>query len=108
MLQVGSAQSGVARGVNDAGATVGNADAQAAVWDVGGNLVALLPAGFLRGEGRVINNAGHAVLVFTGQNSDGLGARAYFRRADGVLLALPALPGDVSTYANRTQRSGRR
>jgi uncharacterized membrane protein len=100
ILQLGSAEFGAARGVNDAGATVGNAGVQAAVWDVDGNLVTLLPAGFQRGEGRDINNAGHAVLVFTGPNSDGLGARAYFRRADGALLALPALPGDVSTYAN--------
>lgn len=100
ILQLGSAEFGAARGVNDAGVTVGNVGAQAAVWDVAGNLVALLPAGFERGEGRDINNAGHAVLVFHVPSTVGLGARAYFRRADGALLALPALPGDVSTYAN--------
>ena len=100
ILQLGSAESGAARGVNDAGATVGNVGGQAALWDVDGNLVALLPAGFVRGEGRDINNAGHAVFVFHVASTVGLDARAYFRRADGVLLALPALPGDVSTFAN--------
>lgn len=100
-LQLGGATYGAARGVNDPGSTVGSAGTSPAIWAVDGSLVLVpLAAGFLRGEGRDINNAGHAVLVFNTPEPAGLGARAYFRRADGALLALPPLPGDVGTYAN--------
>jgi uncharacterized membrane protein len=100
-LQLGGASSGKALGVNDAGAAVGTAGVQAAVWDPAGNLaVTLLPGGFTRGEGRDINNAGHAVFVFSTTSSEFAEARAYLRLATGQVLALPPVSGDVTSYAN--------
>ena len=100
-LQPGSASFGVADGVNDAGSAVGNAGPQAAIWDVDGNLiVSLLPDGFVRGEGRGINNAGHAVFVFMTSGPQWSSARAHLRLASGDLVELAPLSGDVTSYAN--------
>jgi len=94
-------RSGAARGVNDAGAAVGNAGARAAMWSAAGTRTSLpAPAGFARGEGRGINNADHAVFVFFVAGSDWNGARAYLRLASGSLVALPPQSGDVASYAN--------
>lgn len=100
-LQLGTASYGNADGVNDAGSTVGNAGPQAAIWDADGNLiVTLLPVGFVRGEGRGINNAGHAVLVFMTSGPTWSSARAHLRLASGDLVELAPLSGDVTSYAN--------
>jgi hypothetical protein len=95
--------SGEALGVNDAGAAVGRAGARAAMWSVTGVRTSVPPPGglgFVRGEGRDINNAGHAVFVFFDGTSELAAARGYVRLASGQLVELPPLPGDVTTFAN--------
>lgn len=100
-LQLSGASRGAALGVNDVGAAVGSADAQAAIWNADGNLaVAFLPQGFVSGEGRDINNAGHAVFVFNTSGPVWSSGRAYLRLASGALVFLPPLAGDVTSYAN--------
>lgn len=94
---------GEALGVNDAGAAVGRAGPRAAMWSATGARTSV-PAppgrGFVRGEGRDINNAGHAVFVFRDGTNELAAARGYVRLASGQLVELPPLPGDVTTYAN--------
>jgi len=95
--------SGEALGVNDAGAAVGRAGPRAAMWSVTGVRTSVPPPGglgFVRGEGRDINNAGHAVFVFFDGTSELAAARGYVRLASGQLVELPPLPGDVTTFAN--------
>ena len=94
---------GEALGVNDAGAAVGRAGARAAMWSATGVRTSVPPPaghGFVRGEGRDINNAGHAVFVFFDATHELAAARGYVRLASGQLVELPPLPGDVTTYAN--------
>lgn len=102
-LGVGAATWGAARGVNDAGESVGNAGVDAAMWDVGGNLTLVsAPAGFVRGEGRDINTSGHAVFVFSRSDAgwpSGI-AIGYLRLASGDLIALPPVTGNGISYAN--------
>src|SRR5215210_6920866 len=103
-LAVGTATRGAARGVNDAGESVGNAGNDAAMWDVDGNLTLVpAPAGFTRGEGRDINAAGHAVFAFSrpdaGWPENGI-AIGYLRLASGDLVPLPSLSADGISYAN--------
>ncbi|MDP9177222.1 MAG: hypothetical protein M3O61_06035 [Gemmatimonadota bacterium] len=99
----GSAIFSAARGVNDVGQAVGNAGNSAAMWDAGGNLTLVsAPQGFVDGEGRDINNAGHAVFVFSrpeGGWPNGI-AIGYLRLASGAPVPLPPLGGDVTSYAN--------
>lgn len=74
---------GAALGVNDAGDAVGRAGTSAAMWSAAGDRTSIPPPegqGFERGEGRDINNAGHAVFVFF--TAGGL-ARGYLRLASG-------------------------
>lgn len=92
---------GAARGVNDLGDAVGNAGNQAAIWSGAGVRTTVpTPVGYVKGEGRGINNAGHAVFVFTAAGPEGSVARGYLRLATGELTELPPLSGDVTTYAN--------
>ena len=108
-LDAGAEISGSALGVNDAGAAVGFAGASAAVWDAAGALsLVSTPAGFTRGEGRDIDNAGNGVFVFTHPEAgwEGGAAAAYLRLANGQLIALPPLSGDVVTYANGVGPAG--
>ena len=93
---------GHAESVNDAGAAVGSVGASAAMWSPGGARVAnpiATPAGFTRGEGRGINDAGHAVFQFLGGSPPSIGS-AYLRLATGQAIALPPTAGDVTSYAN--------
>jgi len=102
-LGVGAATSGAARGVNDAGESVGNAGSSAAMWDASGNLTLVsAPQGFTRGEGRDINNAGHAVFAFSRSDAGWPGGIAigYLRLASGDLIPLPALAANGISYAN--------
>lgn len=100
-LQPGDTTWGAARGVNDAGATVGSAGSQAAMWNPDGSVALTFKvSGFVRGEGRDINNAGHAVFFFSGPGVDWESARSYVRLASGQLILLAPLAGDVSTYVN--------
>lgn len=100
-LPTGAATYGSARGVNDAGAIVGGAGSDAAMWNSDGTLaLAFRAAGFARGEGRDINNAGHAVFVFSGPGPQWESVRGYLRLASGELVLMPPLSGDVSTYVN--------
>jgi len=57
---------------------------------------------FVRGEGRDISNAGHAVFVFfiPSAEFEGGRARGYLRLASGSLVELAPLPGDITSYAN--------
>ena len=102
---------GTALGVNDAGAAVGVASDTArqsqlaAMWsDAGVRTTVDPPAGrgFVNGEGRDIDNAGHAVFVFflQGGNVEDAPARGFLRLASGNLVELSPLAGDVTTYAN--------
>jgi hypothetical protein len=89
--------------VNDAGESVGNAGIDAAMWDVAGNLTLVsAPAGFVRGEGRDINNSGHAVFVFSRSDAgwpSGI-AIGYLRLPSGDLIPLPPLDANGISYAN--------
>jgi len=102
-LGVGAATWGAARGVSDTGESVGNAGIDAAMWDVDGNLTLVsAPRGFARGEGRDINNAGHAVFVFSRSDAgwpNGI-AIGYLRLASGDLIPLPPVTGNGISYAN--------
>lgn len=102
-LAVGAATWGAARGVSDTGESVGNAGIDAAMWDVDGNLTLVsAPTGFARGEGRDINNAGHAVFVFSRSDAgwpNGI-AIGYLRLASGDLIPLPPLAANGISYAN--------
>jgi uncharacterized membrane protein len=101
LLQPGDTTWGTALGVNDAGATVGSAGSYAAMWNPDGSVALTFKvAGFRRGEGRDINNAGHGVFLFFGPGADWETARGYVRLASGQLVLLPPLAGDVSTYVN--------
>jgi len=94
---------GEALGVNDAGAAVGRAGPRAAMWAATGERTSVPPPeghGFVRGEGRDINNAGHAVFVFFDGTNELAVARGYVRFASGQLVELPPLPGDITTFAN--------
>lgn len=99
----GNAILSAARGVNDAGEAVGDAGNNAAMWDAGGKLTLVsAPQGFVEGEGRDINNAGHAVFVFSRPEAgwpNGI-AIGYLRLASGEPVPLPPLGGDVTSYAN--------
>ena len=93
--------SGAALGVNDAGAAVGRAGNHAAMWsDAGIRTSVPAPEGYVRGEGRGINNAGDAVFVFFDGSAESAGARGYLRLASGVLVELLPVGGDVTSYAN--------
>lgn len=108
-LDPGAAIYGTARGVNDAGAAVGNVGSSAAVWDAAGILTLVsAPAGFVSGEGRDIDNAGNGAFVFTHPEAgwEGGFAIAYLRLANGQLVALPPLSGDIVTYANGVGPAG--
>jgi len=90
--------------VNDAGESVGNAGNDAAMWDVAGNVTLVsAPTGFVLGEGRDINNDGHAVFVFSrpdaGWNDNGI-AIGYLRLASGDLIPLPSLSANGISNAN--------
>lgn len=102
-LGLGSATWGAARGVNDAGESVGNAGIDAAMWDAAGDLTLVsAPTGFVRGEGRDINNAGHAVFAFSRSDAgwpNGI-AIGYLRLASGDLIALPPVTANGTSYAN--------
>jgi len=92
--------SGVADGVNDAGDAVGKVGPNAAMWLADGTRIPIAtPAGFVRGEGRGIDNAGLAVLQFL-TSLGGSGDRGYVRLASGALIELPPEGADVSTYVN--------
>jgi hypothetical protein len=102
ILSIGTAVSGEALGVNDAGETVGRAGANAAMWDASGNLTVIpSPSDYTRGEARDINNTGDAVLVFSrsGPVWNGM-AIGYVRVASGALIALPPLTSGGISYAN--------
>lgn len=102
-LNTGTGTFGAARGVNDAGAAVGNVGNGAALWDAAGNLALVeTPQGFTRGEGRGINNDGLAVFVFRHNAAGWEGGMAvgYLRLASGALVPLPPVGNDVVSYVN--------
>ena len=91
---------GFANGVNDAGTSVGVSGLHAVMWDVAGAATVIgLPVAntFTSGLGRDINNTGQGVFNFSGPSYD----RTYLRTADGTMIELPPLSGDVSTYGRR-------
>ena len=91
---------GAAEGVNEAGDAVGRVGPNAAMWLADGTRVPIAtPAGFVRGEGRGIDNAGLAVFQFL-TSLGGSGDRGYVRLASGALIELPPEGADVSTYVN--------
>ena len=92
---------GSAKGVNSSGATVGILGANAAMWLADGTHVPIAsPAGYTRGEGRGINDAGLAVFQFAVSASETAVNRAYLRLASGSAIELPPVGSDVTTYAN--------
>jgi hypothetical protein len=91
---------GTADGVNDAGDAVGSAGPNAAMWLADGTRIPVAtPVGFVRGEGRGIDNAGLAVFQFFTSPS-GSGDRGYLRLASGTLIVLPPQGADIVTYVN--------
>jgi hypothetical protein len=95
---------GFANGVNDAGATVGRSGSDAVMWDADGTPHVIAPPianTFTSGLGRDIDNAGHGVFNFSGASYD----RAYLRVAGGLMIELPPLTGDVSTYGRRVSEA---
>jgi hypothetical protein len=91
---------GFANGVNDAGASVGVSGSDAVMWDAAGYPTVIPPPGtntFTSGLGRDINNTGQGVFNFSGPSYD----RTYLRTADGTMIELLPLSGDVSTYGRR-------
>jgi uncharacterized membrane protein len=91
---------GFANGINDAGAAVGVSDQQPVIWDETGTPTIVTPPvanTFTSGEGRDINNAGIAVINFTGPSF----TRTYLRINQDVMIELPPLAGDVSTFGRR-------
>ena len=95
---------GAARGVNTAGATVGNVGLNPAMWAADGSRVLnpiAIPAGYGKGEGRGINDDGLAVFQFVvAGGSETAVSRAYLRLASGTPIELPPEAGDVTTYVN--------
>jgi hypothetical protein len=94
---------GHANGVNDAGAAVGVANSDAVLWSADGTAEILappVPNTFTSGEGRDINNAGHALVNFTGASY----TRTYLRAGNNQWVALPPLSGDVSSYGRRVSQ----
>jgi probable HAF family extracellular repeat protein len=102
-LGLGAATWGAALGVNDAGAAVGRVGADAAMWDVDGNLTIISsPSGFTSGEGRDINNSGEAVFVFRRPDEawpEGIWI-GYLRLSNGDMIPLPSQASDGTSYAN--------
>ena len=94
-----STESGYANGVNDAGKAVGSSGSDAVIWDLDGTATTIVPpeATFTNGVGRDINNSDHSVFNFSGPSY----TRTYFRNADGRMIELSPLSGDVSTYGRR-------
>ena len=91
---------GYANGVNDAGTSVGVSGSDAVMWDAAANATVIAPPvanTFTSGLGRDINNTGEGVFNFSGPSFD----RTYLRTADGTMIELPPLSGDVSTYGRR-------
>lgn len=102
-LSLGTATWGAALGVNDAGAAVGHAGVDAAMWDTDGNITLVpTPSGFTRGEGRDINNSGDAVFVFTRSDAgwpNGISI-GYLRLSSGEMIPLPPSVSSGISYAN--------
>jgi hypothetical protein len=92
---------GTADAVNDAGDAVGRVGpSAAAMWLADGTRIPIAtPAGFARGEGRGIDNAGLAVFQYL-TSLGGSGDRGYVRLASGTLIELPPVGADVSSYVN--------
>jgi hypothetical protein len=102
--EVAAGSFGTARGVNDAGASVGNVDANPAMWSSAGARIPdpiAIPAGYQRGEGRGINDDGLAVFqFFVPGGTDAPGHRAYLRLASGTAIELRPEGTDLTSYAN--------
>jgi uncharacterized membrane protein len=91
---------GFADGVNDAGATIGWTGSDAVTWDANGTAEILAPPvanTFTSGLGRDINNAGYALVNFTGASY----TRTYLRAGNKQWIELPPLSGDISTFGRR-------
>lgn len=92
---------GQAKGVNSAGDAVGSVGANAAMWLADGTRLTIAsPAGYVRGEGRGIDDGGLAVLQFFVSGSATADARGYVRLPSGALVELPPVGSDVSSFAN--------
>lgn len=103
--EIAAEASGTARGVNVAGAAVGDVAGVPAMWAAGGSRIVdaiATPAGYGRGEGRGIDDAGHAIFQFfvPGGNQETADSRAYVRLATGVVVELPPVGTDVTSFAN--------
>lgn len=101
--EVTAGAGGAAKGVNDAGDAVGLVGASPAMWLADGTRIPIaFPAGYARGEGRGIDDAGLAVFQFTvsGGNSETSVNRGYLRLTSGATVELPPEGTDVTTYAN--------
>jgi hypothetical protein len=103
-LEAAAGSFGAARGVNTAGAAVGNVGVNPAMWAADGTRIPdpiTIPAGYGTGEGRGINDAGLAIFQFgvAGGSETSIG-RAYLRLTSGTPIELPPEAGDVTSYAN--------
>jgi hypothetical protein len=99
--EVTAGSGGAAKGVNDGGDAVGSVGANAALWLADGTRITIPnPTGFVRGEGRGIDDDGLAVFQFFAGSSETSDARAFLRLTSGALVALPPVGADVTSYAN--------
>ena len=99
--EVTASSGGAAKGVNDGGDAVGYVGANAALWLADGTRITIPnPAGYVKGEGRGIDDAGLAVFQFSVGTSETADSRAFLRLASGTLVELPPVGTDVTSFAN--------
>ena len=92
---------GAAKGVNVSGDAVGFVGANAAMWLADGTRITIPnPAGYVKGEGRGIDDDGLAVFQFSVGSSEIADSRAFLRLASGALVELPPVGTDVTSFAN--------
>jgi hypothetical protein len=99
--EVTAQSGGAAKGVNDGGDAAGYVGANAALWLADGTRITIpSPSGYVRGEGRGIDNAGLAVFQFFAAGSETADARGYVRLTSGALVELPPVGSDVTSFVN--------
>lgn len=99
--EVTAGSGGLAKGVNGAGDAVGFVGANAALWLADGTRLTIAnPTGYVKGEGRGIDDDGLAVFQFSVGSSETADSRAFLRLASGALVELPPVGTDVTSFAN--------
>lgn len=99
--EVTASSGGAAKGVNNGGDAVGYVGSNAALWLADGTRITIAnPAGYVKGEGRGIDDDGLAVFQFSVGSSETADSRAFLRLASGTLVELPPVGTDATSFAN--------